>query len=157
MMPLLALLLAAAAAAHWPGAAQAEQQIRAQRAAFNRAIAKGDIPAIAAVLADNAQLVSGSGSNVTAGKRAQVDLWSQDLRDKSRGIYVRTPDRIDLSPVAPMAMETGHWRGVDSKSAKDWASGLYSAKWRRVGNKWKLEAETYMTTACGGGWSPKRR
>ena len=35
------------------GAAQAERQIRAQRGAFNRAIAIGDIKAIAAILADN--------------------------------------------------------------------------------------------------------
>ena len=154
---MLAFLIAAAAAAHWPGAAQAEQQIRAQRSAFNHAIAKGDIPAIAAVLADNAQLVSGNSSNVTAGKPAQVALWSQDLKDKSRGVYVRTPDRIRLSPLSPMAMEDGRWRGVDTKSAKDWASGIYSAKWRRIDGSWKIESETYMTTACGGDWCPKAR
>lgn len=150
-----ALLIAAAA--HWPGAAHAEQQIRAQRAAFNRAIASGDIPAIAAVLADNAQLIGGDFSTLTAGKRAQIERWSQDLRQKSRGIYVRTPDRIQLSPLLPMAIESGHWRGVDSKSRKEWASGIYSAKWRRFGGTWKVETETYMTTACGGDWCPKER
>jgi len=149
-----ALLLAAA---HWPGAPQAEQQIRAQRSAFNRAIARGDIPAIAGVLADNAQLVGGDFSTLTAGKQAQVTLWSQDLKAKSRGIYVRTPERIVVSPVLPMAMESGHWRGVDSKTAKDWASGVYAAKWRRFGGAWKIETETYMTTACGGDWCPKKR
>jgi ketosteroid isomerase-like protein len=154
---MIAALLLAAAAAHWSGAAQAEQQIRAQRASFNRAIAKGDIPAIAAVLADNALLVGGDFSKVTAGKRAQVALWSQDLRDKSRGIYVRTPERIQLSPVLPMAMESGRWQGVDSNTAKDSASGVYSAKWRRFGSTWKVESETYMTTACGGHWCPKQR
>lgn len=151
------VLLLAAVATDWPGASQAEQQIRAQRAAFNRAIEIGDIPGIASVLADNAQLVGGAFSTLTAGKQAQVALWSQDLKDKSRGIYVRTPDRIQLSPVLPMAMESGHWRGVDSKSAKDWASGVYSAKWRRFAGTWKVESETYMTTACGGDWCPKER
>jgi len=155
MIPLFALL--AVAAAHWPGAARAETQIRAQRALFNRAIAKGDIPAIASVLADNAQLVGGDFSTLTAGKQAQVGLWSHDLKERSRGIYVRTPDRIQLSPVLPMAMESGHWRGVDSKSRNDWASGLYSAKWRRFDGIWKVETETYMTTACGGDWCPKER
>ena len=150
-----ALLLAAAA--HWPGAPHAEQQIRAQRAAFNRAIARGDIPRIAAVLADNAQLIGGDFSTLTAGKQAQLALWSQDLKQKSRGIYVRTPDSIQLSPILPMAMESGHWRGVDSKSRNDWASGIYSAKWRRFGSTWKVETETYMTTACGGDWCPTKR
>ena len=144
------LFLAAAVAAQWPGAGHAERQIRAQRTAFN-------IPAIAAVLADNAQLVGGDFSTLTAGKQAQVALWSQDLKDRSRGIYVRTPDRIQLSPVLPMAMESGHWRGVDSKSRADWASGVYAAKWRRFRGTWKIETETYMTTACGGDWCPKER
>jgi len=153
----IAALLLAAAASHWPGAAQAEQQIRAQRAAFNRAIATGDIPAIASVLADNAQLIGGDFSTLTAGKEAQVARWSEGLKKQSRDIYVRTPDRITLSPLLPMAMESGRWRGADSKSPRDWASGVYSAKWRRFAGSWKVETETYMTTACGGDWCPKER
>jgi ketosteroid isomerase-like protein len=151
---MLTLLLAAAA--HWPGAAQAEQQIRAQRAAFNRAIAKGDLAAIGAVLADNAQIVTGADSLVFNGKADELRLWREDLAAPSRGIYVRTPDRIELSPVAPMAMETGHYKGVDTKSDKDWSSGTYFAKWRRIAGKWLIESETYMTTACGGKYCPKR-
>jgi ketosteroid isomerase-like protein len=152
---MLALLLAAAAA-HWPGAGQAEHQIRAQRAAFNRAIARGDLDAIGAVLADNAQIVSGADSLVFNGKADELRLWREDLAARSRGIYVRTPDRITLSPVAPMAMETGHYKGVDTKSAKDWSSGIYSAKWRRIGGQWLIESEIYMTAACGGIYCPKR-
>jgi ketosteroid isomerase-like protein len=151
---MLTLLLAAAA--HWPGAAQAEQQIRAQRAAFNRAIAKGDLAAIGAVLADNAQIITGADSLVFNGKADELSLWREDLAAPSRGIYVRTPDRITLSPVAPMAMEIGHYKGVDTKSAKDWSSGIYSAKWRKFAGKWLIESETYMTTACGGKYCPKR-
>ena len=84
-------------------------------------------------------------------------LWAEDLAAPSRGIYVRTPDRIQLSPVAPMAMENGHWRGVDTKSPKSWASGIYFAKWRRIAGKWLIESETYMTTACDGGMCGKRK
>lgn len=153
---MIAALILAAAAAHWPGAAQAEQQIRAQRAAFNHAIAKGDLGGIGAVLADNAQIVTGADSLVFNGKDSELKLWTEDLAAPSRGIYVRTPSRITLSPVAPMAMESGHWRGVDNKSAKQWASGLYFAKWRRFARTWKIESETYMTTACAGHFCPKR-
>ena len=146
-----------AAAAHWPGAAQADRQIRAQRAAFNRAIAKGDLNGIGVLLADKAQIITGADSLVFNGKADELRLWSEDLAAPSRGIYVRTPDRIELSPVAPMAMEIGHWRGVDSKSAKDWSSGLYFAKWRRIDGAWKIESESYMTTACGGKYCPKAK
>src|SRR6476661_2252222 len=64
-MPLSRLVLAAPAliAATQPVVAlqsrgSAEPQIRAQRAAFNRALAAGDVRGIAPVLADNAQLVT---------------------------------------------------------------------------------------------------
>ena len=154
---MIAFALLTAAAAHWPGAPTAEHQIRARRAEFNRAIARGDLNAIAAVLADNAQIVTGADSLVFSGRAGELKLWSEDLAAPSRGIYVRTPDRIELSPVAPMAMETGHYKGVDTKSAKDWSSGIYSAKWRRFGGKWLIESETYMTTACGGSYCPKKR
>jgi ketosteroid isomerase-like protein/quercetin dioxygenase-like cupin family protein len=133
-----------------------EAAIRAQRDAFNAAIARGDLAGIAAVLADNAQIVTGADSLVFSGKAGELKLWSEDLAAPSRGIYVRTPDRITLSPVGAMAMEEGHWRGVDSKSPAEWASGIYVAKWRRTGGKWLVESETYMTTACAGSYCPKR-
>ena len=137
-------------------AAQAERQIRAQRGAFNRAIAIGDIKGIAAILADNVQLITGTDSMLFAGKAAQLAIWTQDLSDRSRGIYVRTPDRIRVSSIRPMALETGHWRGVDTASAKDWAAGDYVAKWRRIDGAWRIESETYMTMSCGGTYCPKK-
>ena len=154
---MLVALLLAAAPAHWPGAARAETQIRAPRAAFNRAIAKGDLAAIGAVLADKALIVTGANSLVFNGKSDELRLWREDLAAPSRGIYVRIPDRIQLSPVAPMALESGHYRGVDTRSAKDWSSGTYFAKWRRIAGTWKIESETYMTTACGGKYCPTKQ
>ena len=141
-----------------PATASADESaIRAARDSFNAAIARGDLAAIAAVLADNAQIVTGAESLVFSGKAGEMKLWTEDLAAPSRGIYVRTPDRISVSPVAAMAMETGHWRGVDSKTATDWASGDYVAKWRRTAGKWLIESETYMTTDCGGRYCPKAR
>ena len=152
----IALLVEVKAALAGPASAD-EAAIRGQRAAFNTAIAKGDLAAIGAVLADNAQIVTGADSLVFNGRDGELKLWAEDLAAPSRGIYVRTPDRIALSPVGPMAMETGHWRGVDTMSDKDWSSGAYFAKWRRMGGKWLIESETYMTTACGGSYCPKTR
>ena len=146
-----ALALLAAAAAQPPAA---EQQIRAQRHAFNGALAKGDLAAIATFLADNAQIMTGASSLVFGGRTAQIGLWWEDLQEADRASYVRTSDRIELSPVGPMAMETGHWRGVKAKSG-DWASGSYSAKWRRIDGRWLIEGEIYMTTACAGSFCPK--
>ena len=152
------LLLAAAALAPVPAASApaAEQQIRSQRAAFNGALARGDLAAIATFLAENAQIVTGRASLVFSGRAAQIGMWWEDLQAADRATYVRTPDRIELSPTGPMAMETGHWRGVNVKSAAaNWASGSYSAKWRKIDGQWLIESEIYMTTDCGGSYCPK--
>lgn len=152
---MIGLALLAAAAAHWPGAATAEPQIRAQRQAFNRALATGDLTAIASFLAENAQIVTGKSSLVFSGRAAQIGMWWEDFQAADRTSYVRTPDRIELSPISPMAMETGHWRGVNIKSAAaNWASGTYSAKWRNIDGQWLIESEIYMTTACAGAFCP---
>ena len=73
------LLLTATAAAHWPGTAQADRQIRAQRAAFNRAIAHGDLAAIGAFLADKAQIVTGPDSLIFNGKADEPFSQSGEL------------------------------------------------------------------------------
>lgn len=134
-----------------------EQQIRAQRAIFNKAITNGDIAAISRVLADNAQLITGSDSAVVAGKNAQLELWLSEFRDPGRVIYVRTPEQIVYSPFTEVAMETGEWRGADNRSQSNWAGGSYSAKWRKFANTWKIESEIFVTTGCGGRLCPAKR
>ena len=153
---MIALLVAAALVAQAPAPAipSAEQQIRAQRQAFNGAIARGDLVTIATFLAENAQIVTGRSSLVFSGRAAQIGMWWEDLQARDRQTYVRTPDRIELSPIAEMAMETGHWRGTGVKSPGNWASGTYSAKWRRIGGQWLIESEIYMTIACAGSNCP---
>ena len=153
---MLALLLAAAAAQS-PNIAQAEREIGSRRAAFNRALAAGNVRAIAPILADDAQLVTGADSMIVAGKAAQLALWTEDLNGPTRRVYVRTPTPIRVSAIGPMALETGEWRGFQLSAKRNWASGEYVAKWRRIGGTWKLESETYMATACGGTFCPTKR
>jgi ketosteroid isomerase-like protein len=153
---MLALLLLAAAA-QAPTMAQADRQIRSQHAAFNRALAAGNVRGIAPILAGDAQMVTGADSMIVAGKSAQLALWAEDLQGPKRRFYVRKLTRIRVSPVGPMALETGEWRGFQLSAKRNWASGDYVAKWRRIGGKWLIESETYMATACGGTFCPTRR
>jgi ketosteroid isomerase-like protein len=145
-----ALLTATPAYAKPATAPPDEIAIRAARSAFNVAIAKGDLAAIGSVLADYAQIMTGAQSLVYSGRDGGLRLWKEDLAAPSRGIYVRTPATIELSPVGPMAFEIGHWKGVDNKLPNAWASGVYSAKWRKTNGKWLIESEIYMTIACAG-------
>lgn len=154
MIALLAVAALAATLAPAPDG-PAEQQIRRQREAFNGALARRDLAAIATFLADNAQIMTGRSSLVFSGRAAQIGMWWEDFQAPSPIAYVRTPERIELSPVGPMALETGRWRGVDPKSSSDWATGSYSAKWRQIEGRWLLEGEIYMTTACAGKNCPK--
>ena len=153
----LAVLLLAGALAP-PAAAKKEDSaaaIRAARAAFNRAIMAGDMAGIEAALADNAQVMRGTSSAVVSGKAAQLEFWRRVRLGDAPEQYQRTPTRIDLSKIAPMALETGTWRGGTLASTANWASGRYVAKWRKIEGAWRIESEVFMSVACGGTLCPK--
>lgn len=125
--------------------ATADLAIRMARAAFNRALAEGDLNAIGPLLTMNVVMMTGTDSAIIAGRKAQLLAWKREFAAKDRMIYTRTPDRIVASPVEPIAMEHGHWAGVVTGTTI--ASGQYSAKWRNVGGDWLIEAEIYLTLA----------
>ena len=126
------------------GNVAAELAIRIRRAGFNRAIAEGDAGAIAGVLAKQAVLVTGSDSMVIAGRAEQLRVWKREFAARERMVYVRTPERIAVSRVEPVALELGRWEGSGGGLV---ASGEYSAKWREVGGEWVIEAEVFVTLA----------
>jgi len=72
--------------------------------------------------------------------------WKREFASADRTIYTRIPSKIELSAVAPIAMEHGKWQGV-TQSGTDLASGTYSAKWRKAAGEWMLEAEIFLTLA----------
>lgn len=119
--------------------------IRLRRAAFNRALAEADLDAIGQLLAPNAVLVAGTDSALLAGRKAQLLAWKREFAAPERTIYTRTPETIVLSSVEPIALEHGRWLGVDAGTRQPLASGDYSAKWRKIGAQWVIEAEIYLT------------
>lgn len=121
--------------------------IRMARAAFNRALAEGDLAAIGPILAPDAMLVTGTDSALIAGRKAQLLAWKREFAARERAIYTRTPESITASPVAPMAFEHGHWHAVSTSGQRTIASGAYTAKWREIGGAWMIEAELFLTLA----------
>ena len=129
--------------------------IRARRAAFNRAIADGDAAAIGPILARDCVMVTGTDSAVIAGRNAQVKVWQREFAARKSGagglVYVRTPATITVSPVEPIALEQGEWQGIawrgGSATGAPAASGVYSAKWRKLAGVWVIEAEIFVTLA----------
>lgn len=134
--------------------AEAAAPIVEQRQAFNAAIRDADLAAIEAVLAPDVVLVTGTDSDLFQGREAQLAVWRSDFEKRAddRMVYVRTPECVERSDLAPIALEHGHWRGEGP--AGTFAVGRYTAKWRREG-EWRIEAEVFMTTACGGAGCPQ--
>ena len=118
--------------------------VRVRRAAFNAALADGDLAAIAPLLALHAVLVTGTDSAILAGRKAQLLAWKREFAERT--LYVRTPDVITASRVEPIALEHGHWHGARRDGTR-LASGDYAAKWRKVGGVWVVEAEIFATLA----------
>lgn len=125
----------------------ADLAIRLRRAAFNRALADADLAAIGPILAPTCVLVTGTDSAVLSGRKAQLAAWQREFGASPRCVYVRMPDDVTLSAVAPVALETGHWTGTVQGAASPEAAGRYSAKWRKVAGDWVIEAEVYVTLA----------
>lgn len=128
--------------------------IREARDSFNRAIAQKDHEAIAGILAEDVILVTGTDSDLLSGRAVQVAVWREDFKDDGRLVYVRSPDCVSLSPILPIALETGTWRGAPQAGGDDYLGGSYVAKWRLAGGRWILEAEIFATMNCGGGLCP---
>lgn len=124
-----------------------ELAIRLRRAAFNRALAEADLAAIGPILANDVVLVAGTDSALISGRKAQLLAWKREFAAKDRSVYTRTPETILVSPVEPIAFEHGAWQGVSEASGAVQASGTYTAKWRRLGADWVIEAELYLTLA----------
>ncbi|KKW91489.1 MULTISPECIES: nuclear transport factor 2 family protein [Sphingobium] len=125
----------------------ADLAVRLRRADFNRALAEADLRAIGPILAPDAIMVTGTDSAVIAGQKAQLAVWKREFAAADRTIYTRTPETILASPVEPIALEHGRWEGVAADSGAFLASGSYTAKWRRTGSNWVIEAEIYLTLA----------
>lgn len=125
----------------------ADHAIRQRREAFNRALAKADLKAIGPLLAQEVVLVTGTDSAVISGRKAQLEAWEREFAASLRTIYIRTPDAIQVSPVEPIALEHGRWQGVTAAGGLALASGTYTAKWRKSGADWVIEAEIYLTLA----------
>ncbi len=121
--------------------------IRLRRAAFNRALADADLAAIGPLLAPDVVLVTGTDSAVIAGRRAQLQVWKRDFAAQPRLVYARIPESITVSSVEPIALELGKWHGTSGVSAAMIAAGDYSAKWRKSGGDWLIEAEIFVTLA----------
>jgi len=133
------------------------QRIRTARHDFNKAIVAEEIKPISEILSPDVILVTGTDSTVIIGRDAQLSIWREDFADDNRLVFQRRAQCIELSPLYPIAMERGTWRGAREAGGEENVSGQYIAKWRLLEGVWRIEAETYATTGCGGALCPDHK
>src|SRR4051794_31775081 len=148
---LLALSLVVTTPTHGTRASDDAAEIRAQRAAFNAAIAKHDASAIGAFLSADYQLVSSRNSQAH-GVDENVRQWTEIFAKQPGVTYVRTPTSVRIYGPWAMAEETGRWigqwRAVDGPVE---VRGTFVAKWRKTNGRWLLTAEVFTPSYCRGG------
>ncbi|MEE2526513.1 nuclear transport factor 2 family protein [Hyphobacterium sp. HN65] len=138
-------------------AGDAAAEIRAQRAAFNTAIAERDLDTIADVLNEDVVLIAGTYSDLFLDEMTQLQVWQDDFITEDRLVYVRIPDCVQVSPLMPLAMEYGTWIGRrETDPESGFVAGSYAAKWALTDGEWRLDAETFMTESCEGDLCPSR-
>jgi uncharacterized protein (TIGR02246 family) len=143
------VVLAALAA---PAQAPADEQaIRQQRESSNSAIARHDIDGFAAILAPDVVVVT-SNSLRRIGRDANVEAFAQHFRTRPDVVYRRTPEDVRVFAPWLMASESGRWTGSwTDQDALVQLTGRYFAKWRKRGDTWLVESETYVPETCTGG------
>ena len=127
-----------------------EGAIRAARARSNRAIAAHDLDAAAAIWAENYVGVS-SGNAQSVGRDDERTHFAQLIASRPGVVYVRTPNAVTVNTSWAQAGESGRWSGNwSSAEGVTRVGGIYFAKWIKVNSEWKILAETFVQTSCGG-------
>ena len=120
--------------------------IQNQRAASNAALKHHDIQAFAASLDSDFVMIRGNGVLVPT-RQAYIDTFAEDFANPKSIGYQRNPDSIELSSVAPLAAEHGHWIGTHADGTPAYG-GTYLAMWRKTPTGWKLRSELFIVLTC---------
>lgn len=128
-----------------------KSEIKRLRAESNAAIEQHDAAAIVAMFADTYQITTGAGNLYHDTPDKERQLWESLFAENPDVVYVRTPDRIEISAYLPRAAESGNWVGTwTSDDGAIELGGTYSASWIQVDGRWKIQSEMFVTLYCGG-------
>jgi uncharacterized protein (TIGR02246 family) len=130
---------------------QAEvDQIKALRAASNRAIAAHDMAALLPVFAEDAVFVFSNGSSAKARSEMQA-LFAKDFADPAFVTYVRAPGSVTVSDAGVRAVEHGQWTAIKREPRGETRyGGDYTAHWFKSPQGWQIRGELYVKLRCTG-------
>lgn len=126
-----------------------EEQIRAERARYNDAIADHDVAGIVSFHDDEYQVTTSLGQLEQG--RDDAAAWEQLIASRKDVLYVRTPESIEVSKDYPLAAEAGTWVGTWSTADGPVSTGgRYAAMWRNADGVWKVRSELFVALYCEG-------
>lgn len=119
-------------------------QIVRLRAASNAAIAAHDVDGLAACVTSDVCVTTGSGQ-VCIGQAAMRDRFDELFARLADVVYLRMPEKIEVSAAAPLACEQGLWVGRWTEAGVAvQVGGSYTAMWRRDEAGWRIRSELYV-------------
>jgi len=125
-------------------------QVRAAREASNAAFAARDVDRIASFWTENVSITAGSGT-AAIGRNVWREAIAAQFERYPDVLYVRMPDAVNVSDVAPLASEHGTWRGSwSTENGPVVSAGDYQAMWRRGPEGWRLRSQLFVTLSCEG-------
>lgn len=129
-----------------------EDVIRLARRTQTRAIADGDIEAVAKFWAPDITICRALGHRVNGIEEARAVMREPHPTDPSRKIiYQRQAVSVQVSETWPLAYEEGRWSGHEgSVSSNAVLSGRYSAQWVKREGQWLIRSELFVALACSG-------
>ena len=136
----------------------AESAIRAARTELNAALVSRDASVLSKYWRPNVHTTDGGGA-LWVGRAANTSDYAKMLAGTSFVSGVRTLEKVDVATGGPNeAAESGRWQW-QTRNAQQVVthSGRYLVMWQKVGARWLIRSELYVTTGCTGGkacWSP---
>jgi len=124
--------------------------VRGARLAQNRAIAAGELDRAAEYWTDDVTVRRGLGQPVTS-RAAYRRLLEPSGPADSVVVYVRDPERVDVSDRWPLAYESGRWAGhLGRATGPVVIDGRYAAQWVRRDGRWLIRSEVFVALGCAG-------
>lgn len=122
-----------------------ESAIIQQRQISNLSIAERDIETFLDTLMPDYHVVTAANLQLY-GHQAQREMMERVFSEYPDASYVRTLIMLDFNSAHDTAAEIGSWTGKWSKGDKQVElEGSYFAKWRKVENRWLLQAEIFVS------------
>ena len=127
-----------------------EAAIRAARVAQNKAIAAGELDAVAALWTEDVTVRRALGHSLE-GRAAARQALEPAAGATTRLVYQRQTQGVEVSARWPLAFETGTWSGhLERVTGPVVIGGRFSAQWVKRDGKWLIRSEVFVALSCAG-------